>query len=281
MSEFFDKVIAWVGEDPAWRIIAVSIGIAAVIIVGFIIYACILNWYYNNTERGRAAVAKEKAKATGGQVVSEGISHKFIDSKVLQYFNDEKRGSGCFGKKPACSDEEYDNLILNRIKEIASKEVALRRIGVDESQVAEIKPVCFLGFEEESGVLSRYGNDGRFRTSQYSVSWLFSGDNQIFVFSAFMDLLTHKTKSITREYFYKDITNFSSIFSNYEYEIRTPKQGCLSKGYDSALKKVEIQKFSITVPNDNFSCSVSGSANVERIILDLKLKLREKKGGRE
>ncbi len=272
MLEFLDKAIAWIGEGLNFSYILLAV--MAVAIIGLFIWQAVSGVNAKQKEAILTAV-------NSGDINKwRGIQITRLDDRVLQYFNEEKKRSGCFGKKPACSDEEYDNLILDRIKEIASKEVALRRIGVDEAQVAEIKPICFLGFEEESGVLSRYGNDGRFRTSQYSVSWIFSGEDQIFVFSAFMDLLTHKTKSITREYFYKDITNFSSIFSNYEYEIHTPKKGCLSKGYDTALKKVEIQKFSITVPNDDFSCSVSGSANVERIISDLKFKLREKKGCR-
>lgn len=204
------------------------------------------------------------------------ITTKYIDETVLSYLNNEQK-SGCFGSKPKYTDKDYDDVLLKWINENASRACALHRIGADESQVNEIAPICFQGFESESGFMGRYGLDGKFRTTQYSVTWLFFSDSQIFVFNIFFDLLYHKTKIITYEYFYKDITNFSSIFSSYEYEKLTEIKGCMRKGVNKELKKIETQKFSIVVPGDSFSCSVSGVANIEDIIQGLKQKLREKK----
>lgn len=204
------------------------------------------------------------------------ITTNYHDEIVLQYFSNEQK-SGCFGRKPKWTDKDYDNMLLRWLNANATKEFALHKLGVDESQVNEIEPICFQGFESEDTFIGRYGLDGKFRTSQYSVTWLFFSDSQIFVFNIFYDLLYHKTKIITYEYFYKDITNFSSIFSSYEYEKLIERKGCMSKGFDKELKKIETQKFSIVVPGDSFSCSVSGVAKIDGIIQGLKQKLREKK----
>lgn len=204
------------------------------------------------------------------------ITTNYTDAAVLSYFNNEQK-SGCFGSKPKYTDKNYDDILLKWINENATKSCALRRIGVDETQVNEIEPICFQGFESDSGFMGRYGLDGKFRTTQYSVTWLFFSDSQIFVFNIFFDLLYHKTKIITYEYFYRDITNFSSIFSSYEYEKLTEIKGCMKNGVNKELKKIETQKFSIVVPGDSFSCSVSGVAKIDEIIQGLKQKLREKK----
>lgn len=205
-----------------------------------------------------------------------GIVSTYIDKFVETYFTSEYK-TGCLNKNKDDLDKGYDDFVLKNINEKATKEIALKKIGVDETQINEVTPICFQGYEEDAGVLSRYGLDGRFRTSQYSVTWIFFSNSQIFVFKIFMDLLTHKTKIVTNEYFYKDITNFSSRFSSYEYEKAVMEKGCLKPKLSVDLKKVEIQKFAIIVPGDEFYCSVTGVADIERIIQGLKQKLREKK----
>lgn len=207
---------------------------------------------------------------------NNGIVTNYQDETILQYFSEERK-SGCLGGGSDRKDQDFDSVLLKTINENASKECALRRINIDESQVCEVEPICFQGFEAERGFLGRYGLDGRFRTSQYSVTWLFFSDSQIFVFNIFFDLLYHKTKIVTYEYFYKDITNFSSIYSSYECERITEKKGCFKSGFDKKLEKIETQKFSIVVPGDSFSCSVSGVADIDSRIQGLKQKLREKK----
>lgn len=225
--------------------------------------------------------ARSKMKTYNNANENANDNAYYLDSDVLNYFDSEVK-SGCLGsskkyEKGVYTDQEYDNILLKAINENASRANAMRELGIDESQVSEVAPICFRGYEQENGAECRYGLDGRFRTSQYSVTWLFFSDSQIFVFYTFIDLLYHKTKIVTNEYFYKDITNFSSITSTYEYMKIIPKKGCLSKGNDVEIKKVKNQKFSIIVPGDSFYCSVSGVSNINETIQGLKQKLREKK----
>lgn len=220
---------------------------------------------------------KASSKRTSNATTSNGeITTDYYDESVSAYFNDEQK-SGCFGSDPKYPDSWFDDILLQWINNDASKAIALSKIGIDASQVNEIEPICFQGFESEADYRGRYGLDGRFRTTQYSVTWLFFSDSQIFVYKVFFDLLYHKRKTITCEYFYKDITNFSSVFSSYKSKKFIEKKGCLNSGYDSVLTDIETRKFSIVVPGDSFLCSVSGVANIDEIIQGLKQKLREKK----
>lgn len=209
------------------------------------------------------------------KVQEEEAIYRYVDKKVEEYFLGEAK-SGCFGKK-GISDDVYENKVLSKINEVASKEVALVRLGLDETQVQEIEPMCFRGFEEEDGCYSRYGLDGKFRTSQYSVTWLFFGSEELYIFSVFLDLLHDSVRYSTQEYFYKEITSFYTSSNNFIYESTKTKKGCISFKSFTEQNKVVLNKFYLKVPGDDFYCSVSGVADADRIIQGLKQKIREKK----
>lgn len=201
------------------------------------------------------------------------------DELVAGYFANETQ-SGCLGKKPRFTDAEYDQYVLNKINEFLSEEKALQTIGIDESQVSEVAPVAFKGFECEDDYLSRYGLDGILRTSQYSISKIFFSDNQIFVYRVFFDFIKKSTTVSTREYFYKDITTFSCTSSIKEYKEYKERKGCLNKGTDISWGKSQATRFSIIVPGDTFSCSVAGVSEIEKTVQGMRQKLREKNANR-
>ncbi len=59
--------------------------------------------------------------------------------KVIRYFLND----GCLSKH--ISDAEYEELLLNAISKFDFKKKALDKIGLDESELQEIKPVNFNG----------------------------------------------------------------------------------------------------------------------------------------
>ena len=183
--------------------------------------------------------------------------------KAMKYF----AATGCFSGAP--SDEEFDAIVKAKANELGSKTRALGKIGMDEDQVNEIKPVQFYGFEDEIKGNNFYGSgtgkDGRFRTSIYSVTWLFFSDSQVFMYSVKFDTASDAKKETTEEYFYKDITNFSTTSET----IPDTKSG--------AGKTKEISKFVLSVAGDKFGCSTMGVSDVESTIQGMKQKLREKK----
>jgi hypothetical protein len=78
-------------------------------------------------------------------------------------------------------------------------------------------------------------------------------------------------KEATEEYFYKDITNFSTSSDTVE----TPFYDEKSK--TTILKNVDSNRFALVVPGDKFYCSMEQTDYTERAIRGMKAMLREKK----
>ena len=78
-------------------------------------------------------------------------------------------------------------------------------------------------------------------------------------------------KVATEEYFYKDITNFSTSTDTVETPYWAPKQK------KSLLENIDSNRFALTVPGDKFYCSLEQNDYTERAIQAMKAKLREKK----
>ena len=89
-------------------------------------------------------------------------------------------------------------------------------------------------------------------------------------------MINDTKKERTEEYFYKDITNFSTLSETVEKE--TPEAvGCLNNKIEWNRKNVDYNQFAVIVPGDKFLCSTEDSEYVEASVQGLKAKLREKK----
>ncbi|MBE6703471.1 MAG: hypothetical protein E7585_08715 [Ruminococcaceae bacterium] len=185
--------------------------------------------------------------------------------KVVKYF----LASGCLSGK--MKDEEYDAMVLAKLNSLDVKQKALNKIGLDEEELQEIPPVYFHGWEYD-GAYKCVGKDGKNRTSKYSATYLFFSDTQVYMYYILFDMVSESKSEKTEEYFYKDITNFST--SNDSVEITT-FSGC--QGNTPNKKMVETSRFALIVPGDKFYCSTTGIADVDQTISGMKQKLREKK----
>ena len=186
---------------------------------------------------------------------------------VIKYFY----GKGGFLTK-RITDEDYDNIVKSTIKKNNFKEKAIAKIGLDESQVNEIEPVNFEGWSFGKNVgWAKHGMDNKPRSSAYQVTWLFFSSSQVYIFKQTFNFDKDDKKISTEEYFYKDITNFSTLTDTVEQSF-----------WNNNLKKYEIKNvdsndFAITVPGDKFYCSMKQNDYTERAIQGMKAKLREKK----
>lgn len=188
---------------------------------------------------------------------------------VIKYFY----GKGGFLTK-RLSDSEYDELVSSTVRQNNFKQKALDKIGLDESQVNEIEPVHFQGwlFGKKNGVdWAKYGIDNKPRSSAYQISWLFFSSSQVYIYRHTIHFSKDDKKITTEEYFYKDITNFSTVTDTVEQEFWNNNL----KRYE--VKNVDSNDFAITVPGDKFYCSMEQSDYTERVIQGMKAKLREKK----
>ena len=185
---------------------------------------------------------------------------------VIRYFMND----GCLQKR--MEDEEYDALVQAYVETLNAKQKAMDKVGLDESELKEIDPVNFSGWKYGKDVsFSKRGKDGVYRSSAYQISWIFFSSTQVYLYQNTIHLDKDDKKEVTEEYFYKDITNFSTSADTVE----TPYWDVKQKKY--LLENVDSNRFALTVPGDKFYCSLVQNDYTERAIQAMKAKLREKK----
>ena len=187
---------------------------------------------------------------------------------VIRYFCNEP--AACLGKSPI-SDGEYDEMIRFVLSSYNFKQKALNKIGLDEDELKEIEPVHFEGFQFGKNTLSKRGEDGKWRSSRYQVSWLFFSANQVFLYQYEFNMDEDGKKESTEEYFYRDITNFSTSSDTIETSVFNKETN------KNEIINVDSNRFAITVPGDKFYCSLEQSSYTEKAINGMKSLLRDKK----
>ena len=189
--------------------------------------------------------------------------------KVIDYFADL---GGCLSS--VMKDQDYDALVAAKVNGINFKERALNKIGLDESQVNEIEPIHFASwYHDDRKTFAKQGKDGLWRSSAYQVSWIFFSDTQVYLYQYTFHMDEDTKREATEEYFYKDITNFSSTTDTVEKMVS--RSGCMSNTIIRST--VENDVFALIVPGDKLRCSMTRSDYTERAIQGMKAKLREKK----
>ena len=212
----------------------------------------------------KAAKQKELAQRWQGRTPEQ--------QKIISYFFNS---SGCFSS--GLSDTAYESMVMAKAKSMDFKQKALNKIGLDESQVNEVTPIHFENYwwgdsdRDTNKFLCIRGKDGIWRTSAYQITWIFFSSTQIYVYQYTFHMDEDGKKERTEEYFYKDITNFSTASDTVEKEISIGK-GVFRR------QNVDTHKFSIIVPGDKFYCAMQQNDYTEKAIQGMKAKLREKKG---
>jgi len=186
---------------------------------------------------------------------------------VVKYFLD----SGCLASMTRMKDSDYDEMVISKMNRLNLKQKALGKIGLDEDQLKEIPPVFLHGYNFDNAY-SRIGADDRLRSSKYDATWLFFSDSQVYMYSYTIDMASDGKKEKTEEYFYKDVTNFSTSSESVEVN---KASGCSNKKITKLTREYSV--FSLVVPGDKFFCSTSGVADADRSVSAMKQKLREKK----
>ena len=176
---------------------------------------------------------------------------------------------GCLNK--VVSIPEYDEMLANTLKRFDFRQMALNKIAIDEDELKEIEPVHFEGYVFDKNSFSRHCEDGKWRSSKYQVTWLFFNVSQVFLYQYTFNTDEDGKSERTEEYFYKDITSFSTSSDTVEtsvFDIETKQ---------NKIENVDSNRFAITVPGDKFYCSMEQSDYTERVIQGMKSLLRDKK----
>lgn len=191
--------------------------------------------------------------------------------QIIHYFCDER---GCL--KKGVPDSDFDANKQKQINALNLKQKALNKLGVDEDQVKEVEPICLIGPVYNKGY-RRSGADSVKRYSAYQVTYIFCSSDQVYVYQYTVNLDSDEKKERANEYFYKDITNFTTIDDTEELEF-TVSKGCMGSKTETERVKVDTNTFKIAIPGDDpFLCSMIPTDETESQIQGLKAKLREKK----
>ncbi len=186
--------------------------------------------------------------------------------KAFEYFVPEK---GCFGKMKGTSDSAYDAIVQNIVDRANTYRNAINLIGLDESELEEIKPITLYGYEDSK--YWKITSSRKWRTNLYSVTHLFFSATQVYMYKVTFNTLKNETTVSTDEYFYKDITNIYTVIDNKEYMVN---KGCgCSKGKERVVS--QVQKLALTVPGDKFFCATYG--DISEQVMAMKNKIRDKK----
>ena len=176
--------------------------------------------------------------------------------KVIRYFMQVPESDGCFSKKPLMTHNEFIELRNLEAAKI-SKEQALSKLNIDLGEVSEIEPVCLVGhlwYNLSDSDWWCYFTDMPL-SRLYQVTWLFFSVEQFYVYQCSFNLVSDFKIERTEEYFYKDVTSFSTETDSY---------GGVG--------------FNIVVPGDKFHCAINnGDQDTEKAIQGLKSILRDKK----
>lgn len=202
--------------------------------------------------------------------------------KVIDYFLSD---GGCLSK--GMKDKDYDQMVKNVIQSINWEEKVFSKLGIDKSQISEVKPVITEGYYSYSTdlsedkiskafkVLYKTGSDDKYRSSAYQRTYMYFSSEQVFLYQMTFHMDKTEVEEIAKEFFYDDITSFTTVSHSKEI-ISLKKAGCLKKA--SAVNKIHTQtEFKLIVPGDEFSCSLGEDEMDEETLQGLKAKLREKK----
>lgn len=223
-------------------------------IVIILIIAVVLAWAFlgkHDTEATKAALKKKERNED--------------QKKVIRYFLND----GCLSKH--ISDEEYMRMLSDALAKFDFKQMALDKIGLDESELQEISPVELRNWLADKTTYARVGKDCKWRYSGYQVTWLFFSSTQVYSYQYTLYMDCDEKKETTNEYFYKDITSFNTATDTVEVNVYDPKKK------QDTLKNVDSTRFCMVVPGDKFYCAMEQTEENERAVKAMKAKLREKK----
>jgi len=192
--------------------------------------------------------------------------------KVMRYFV----LGGCAGSG-AMTDMEYDSMLKNRVDSLNFKLRAINKIGLDDSELTEVEPIHFENFFfDQNKTFTSFGKDGKTRSSAYQVTWVFANATQVYLYQYTLHMDKDAQKEHIQEYFWKDITNFSS--TNERVETIKPSVSWIPPKVTMTKMNVDKNCFAMIVPGDRIECSMEANDYSDRSIKAMKTKLREKKG---
>lgn len=190
-------------------------------------------------------------------------------------YNLSSGGCGCLSKGGKMTMQQYMGIVQNKCQSLNSKEKAMAKIGLDPSQIEEIPPIVLSSFVYDDDCLIRV-DDNVAVSSQYSITWIFFSATQMYTYKFIFDTTSDNTWEFTKDFFYTDITCFSTLREVKEKIDVAAATGCI-KGEQITKNHYVVDTLEIIVPGTSYSFSLRNNPNIEQSIQAAKAMLREKK----
>lgn len=200
--------------------------------------------------------------------------------RVIDFFYDAGGSSGCGCLSKGSSNitmQEYLKLVQEKCNTLDSKAKAIAKIGLDESEIQEIPPIMLASFVYAGDDIKIKVEQQIAVTNQYAITWIFFSANQIYTYKYIFDTMSDNTWEFTNDFFYTDITCFSTVRRLHEKIDVSIAQGCIGSGENIVKNNYFVDTFEIIVPGTSYTFSMRNNANIEQSLQAAKAMLREKK----
>lgn len=228
---------------------------------------------FNNMAANAAADAAAKQKEMNDLCRGKNAEQQAI----IKFFYGGK--GGCLSSS-GMTYQQYQEKVSARLSGLNTRQMALKKLGIDEDEVREIDPVSFEGYlytDKSDNLVARAGTG--WVSSDYQITWLFFGEKELFIYQYSFSMISDSKRENTMQYFYQDVTNFASASETYQKWISEPKGGC-SGGVDYRQASTDADEFKIVVPGDTLKCSMTPTDNTDAAIRGMRNKLREMKNNK-
>lgn len=218
------------------------------------------------------AAAQYAALVAQREALKKGKSEE--QKKAIDFLYKAGNG-GCLGGKSSMTMQEYMGLVQRKCRAMNLQARALQKIGLDPSQVQEIPPIVLSSFVYDDDCLIRVDSNVAV-SSQYSITWIFFSTTQMYTYKYIFDTTSDNTWELTKDFFYSDITCFSTECAVKEKIEIVPGKGCVTKETITKYHYV-VDRLEVIVPGASYSFSLRNSDTIEQSIQAAKAMLREKK----
>lgn len=188
-------------------------------------------------------------------------------------------GGGCLGSSGGMTVQQYQEKVRTKLSGLNTRQMALRKLGIDEDEVREIDPVSFEGylFTDKVDNLVARASASTWVSSEYQITWLFFGERELFIYQYSFNMINNSMRENTMQYFYQDVTNFSAASETYQKLVAETNGGCMSTTVDYMQVSTSADEFKIVVPGDTLRCSMTPTDSTDAAIRGMRNKLREMK----
>ncbi len=220
------------------------------------------------------------------------------DKKGCLKKSGSKKGCGCM-KSGCMTMDEYIARVNDYLTKSDLKARALAKLGLDESELEDVAPICLYDFvynTNDESLLWKYeevkvdkkkqkheyttpGTHYHVVTSKYSVTWIFFSKTQMYTYNFIFDMTSDNQVEYMKEFFLQDVTAFeteSTVVERIERKVKAGC-GCISAKEKFSKNNYTIDWFRVVVPGSQFSISMRNAGEQAESVMAAKALLRDRK----